>query len=89
MQNFDEDEAVFAHAIRTRGELHAPAGEAKVSFLDTRDLAAATAAVFATDGHDSKGDAPCDRTDDEGGFQARASREGLMAKAMGRVSRQS
>lgn len=52
MQNFNEDDAVFAHAIRTRGELHAPAGEAKVSFLDTRDLAAATAAVSATDGHD-------------------------------------
>jgi uncharacterized protein YbjT (DUF2867 family) len=54
MQNFNEDEAVFAHAIRTHGELHAPAGEAKVSFLDTRDLAAATAAVFATGGHDGK-----------------------------------
>lgn len=54
MQNFNEDEAVFAQAIRTRGELHAPAGEAKVSFLDTRDLAAATAAVFATAGHDGK-----------------------------------
>jgi uncharacterized protein YbjT (DUF2867 family) len=54
MQNFDEDDAVFAHAIRTRGELHAPAGAAKVSFLDTRDLAAVTAAVFATDGHDGR-----------------------------------
>lgn len=54
MQNFDEDDAVFAHAIRTRGELHAPAGSAKVSFLDTRDLAAATAAVFANEGHDAK-----------------------------------
>jgi uncharacterized protein YbjT (DUF2867 family) len=54
MQNFDEDDAVFAHAIRTRGELHAPAGEAKVSFLDTRDLAAATTAVFANPGHDGK-----------------------------------
>jgi len=54
MQNFNEDAAVFAHAIRTRGELHAPAGGAKVSFLDTRDLAAATTAVFATEGHDGK-----------------------------------
>jgi uncharacterized protein YbjT (DUF2867 family) len=54
MQNFDEDDAVFADAIRTRGEVHAPAGEAEVSFLDTRDLAAATAAVFATPGHDGR-----------------------------------
>lgn len=54
MQNFDEDDAVFAHAIRARGELHAPAGEAKVSFVDTRDLAAATTAVFANSGHDGK-----------------------------------
>jgi uncharacterized protein YbjT (DUF2867 family) len=51
MQNFDEDDAVFAEALRTRGELHAPAGDAKVSFVDTRDLAAATAAVFTTPGH--------------------------------------
>ncbi|MBF5000401.1 NAD(P)H-binding protein [Nocardia sp. BSTN01] len=54
MQNFDEDDAVFAEAIRTRGEVHAPAGDAKVSFVDTRDLAAATAAVFATAGHDGR-----------------------------------
>ncbi|MBB5916661.1 uncharacterized protein YbjT (DUF2867 family) [Nocardia transvalensis] len=54
MQNFDEDEAVFAEAIRTRGEVHAPAGDAKVSFVDTRDLAAATAAVFTTAGHDGR-----------------------------------
>jgi uncharacterized protein YbjT (DUF2867 family) len=54
MQNFDEDDAVFAHAIRTRGELHAPAGPATVSFVDTRDLAAAAAAVFASSGHDAK-----------------------------------
>jgi uncharacterized protein YbjT (DUF2867 family) len=54
MQNFDEDDAVFAAAIRTRGELHAPAGSAKVSFVDTRDLAAATATVFTTPGHDGK-----------------------------------
>lgn len=54
MQNFDEDEAVFAHALRTRGELHAPAGSATVSFVDTRDLVAATVAVFANSGHDGK-----------------------------------
>ncbi|WP_051756081.1 NAD(P)H-binding protein [Nocardia sp. NRRL WC-3656] len=54
MQNFDEDEAVFAAAIRARGEVHAPAGDAKVSFVDTRDLAAATAAVFATTGHEGR-----------------------------------
>ncbi|MCW2653324.1 MAG: hypothetical protein JWR32_4300 [Mycobacterium sp.] len=46
MQNFDEDERVFAEALRSRGELHAPTGQAKVSFVDTRDLAAATAAAL-------------------------------------------
>jgi uncharacterized protein YbjT (DUF2867 family) len=46
MQNFDEDARVFAEALRSRGELHAPTGQAKVSFVDTRDLAAATAAAL-------------------------------------------
>jgi uncharacterized protein YbjT (DUF2867 family) len=44
--NFDEDERVFAQALRTRSELHAPTGQAKVSFVDTRDLAAATVAAL-------------------------------------------
>lgn len=49
MQNFDEDERVFAEALRTRGELHAPTGQAKVSFVDTRDVAEATAASLTED----------------------------------------
>ena len=51
MQNFDEDERVFAKALRTRAELHAPTGPAKVSFVDTRDVADATVAVLAGDPH--------------------------------------
>jgi uncharacterized protein YbjT (DUF2867 family) len=49
MQNFDEDDRVFADALRTRGELHAPAGRARVSFVDTRDVADALVTVLTTD----------------------------------------
>jgi uncharacterized protein YbjT (DUF2867 family) len=51
MQNFDEDEHVFAEALRARGELHAPTGKARVSFVDTRDIADVTAATLTEDGH--------------------------------------
>jgi uncharacterized protein YbjT (DUF2867 family) len=55
LQNFDEDEWVFARALRERGELYASAGEAKVSFLDTRDLADAAVTVLIRNGHHGRG----------------------------------
>ncbi|MEV6899081.1 NAD(P)H-binding protein [Amycolatopsis sp. NPDC051372] len=51
MQNFDEDEAVYARAIREDDELYAGSGGHRASFVDTRDVADAAVTVLTTDGH--------------------------------------
>ncbi len=53
LQNFDEDEWVFAKALRETGELYARSGRA--GFTDTRDLADAAVAVLTSPGHDGRG----------------------------------
>lgn len=55
LQNFDEDEWVFAEALRERDELYAAGGESRVGFLDTRDLAEAAVTVLTDDGHHGRG----------------------------------
>ncbi|MEV4757613.1 NAD(P)H-binding protein [Micromonospora sp. NPDC049559] len=55
MQNFDEDEWVYARAIREENELYAGSGDRVVSFVDTRDVADATVTVLTEDGHDGQG----------------------------------
>lgn len=55
LQNFDEDEWVFARALRERNELYAGSGESRVGFTDTRDLADAAVAVLTEDGHEGRG----------------------------------
>jgi uncharacterized protein YbjT (DUF2867 family) len=47
-QNFVEG---FLPSLRDRGMLELPAADARVSFVDTRDVAATAAAALATDGH--------------------------------------
>ena len=51
VQNFDEDEAVFARAIREDDELYAGSGDNRVGFVDARDVAAAAVVVLTQDGH--------------------------------------
>ena len=41
----------FAAMLRDRGELSLPAGDATVSFVDTRDIAAVAAVALTEDGH--------------------------------------
>ncbi len=48
IQNFGE---AFATALREHGVLELPAGEAAVSFVDTRDVADVAAAALTEDGH--------------------------------------
>ncbi|MFJ9780452.1 NAD(P)H-binding protein [Amycolatopsis sp. NPDC101161] len=55
LQNFDEDEWVFARALRERNELYAGTGKSKVGFTDTRDLAEAAAKVLTEKGHEGRG----------------------------------
>ncbi|MFF1611731.1 NAD(P)H-binding protein [Amycolatopsis sp. NPDC058278] len=55
LQNFDEDEWVFARALRETGELYAGSGDSLVGFTDTRDLADAAVTVLTEDGHDGRG----------------------------------
>jgi uncharacterized protein YbjT (DUF2867 family) len=43
MQNFITQ---FGHTIRTQSAFYAPAGDAKMSFVDTRDIAAVAARVL-------------------------------------------
>jgi uncharacterized protein YbjT (DUF2867 family) len=54
MQNFDEHDRAFAAALRTKGELHAPAGQGRVSFVDTRDIAAAAVAAMSRAGDEAQ-----------------------------------
>ncbi|GAA5124535.1 SDR family oxidoreductase [Pseudonocardia adelaidensis] len=51
MQNFDEDDAVHARAIREDDELYAGSNGRRVGFVDARDVAEAAAAVLTADGH--------------------------------------
>jgi uncharacterized protein YbjT (DUF2867 family) len=55
MQNFDEDDAVYARAIRDDGELYAGSGDHRASFVDTRDVADAAVAVLTTGSHHGRG----------------------------------
>lgn len=55
LQNFDEDEWVFAKALREDGELYAGSGGRRVGFTDTRDLADAAVTVLTEEGHDGRG----------------------------------
>ena len=50
MQNF----LMFAGSIRTAGEFYLPLGDARVSFVDTRDIAAVGAATLTGDDHENK-----------------------------------
>jgi uncharacterized protein YbjT (DUF2867 family) len=51
MQNFDEDDAVYARAIREDDELYAGGNGRRVAFVDARDVAEAAATVLTEDGH--------------------------------------
>lgn len=51
IQNFDEDDAVYARAIREDDELYAGSGDHRVGFVDTRDVAEAAVTVVATKDH--------------------------------------
>lgn len=51
MQNFVR---VMAPAINTKGAMFQPAGDTKVSFIDTRDIAVVAARVLTTPGHEGK-----------------------------------
>lgn len=55
LQNFDEDEWVFARALREHDELYASTGDARVGFVDTRDIADAAVTVLTQDGHHERG----------------------------------
>jgi uncharacterized protein YbjT (DUF2867 family) len=55
LQNFDEDEWVFAKALRENDELYAGTGESRAGFTDTRDLADAAAKVLTEEGHEDRG----------------------------------
>jgi uncharacterized protein YbjT (DUF2867 family) len=55
LQNLDEDEWVFARALRDHDALCASTGDAQVSFIDTRDIADAAVAVLTQDGHHERG----------------------------------
>lgn len=51
MQNFAN---FFGHTIRTQSALYEPLGDAKVSYIDARDIARVAAAILLEDGHDSQ-----------------------------------
>lgn len=55
MQNFEEDEDVYARAIREDDELYAGSGDQVVSFVDARDVADAAVIVLSQDGHHQRG----------------------------------
>jgi uncharacterized protein YbjT (DUF2867 family) len=55
MQNFDEDDAVYAKAIRDDNELYAGSGNHRAGFVDTRDVADAAVAVLTSEGHHGRG----------------------------------
>jgi uncharacterized protein YbjT (DUF2867 family) len=51
MQNFDEDDAVYARAIREDDELYSGSGGRRAGFVDARDVADAAVTVLTDDGH--------------------------------------
>jgi len=51
MQNFNH---WFRQPIRHSGEIRLPAGEARVSFIDTRDIATVAAAALTDAGHEGR-----------------------------------
>jgi uncharacterized protein YbjT (DUF2867 family) len=51
MQNFDEDDGVYARAIREDDELYAGSGDHRVAFVDVRDVADAAVEVLTNDAH--------------------------------------
>ena len=51
MQNFS---TTMAAQIKFEGKIYAPAGDAKVSFIDVRDIADAAAHAFLKEGHKNK-----------------------------------
>jgi uncharacterized protein YbjT (DUF2867 family) len=51
LQNFDEDDWVFAKALREDGELYAGSGQSTIGFCDTRDVADAAVVVLTQKGH--------------------------------------
>jgi uncharacterized protein YbjT (DUF2867 family) len=53
MQNFSA--GLFAQSIREAGTIALPAADAKVSFVDTRDIAAVAVAALTERGHEGKG----------------------------------
>lgn len=53
MQNFDEDEWVFARALREQNKLYAGSGTSTAGFTDTRDLADAALTVLTEEGHNT------------------------------------
>jgi uncharacterized protein YbjT (DUF2867 family) len=55
LQNFNEDEWVFARALRENNELYAGSGKSRAAFTDTRDLADAAAKVLTEEGHEGHG----------------------------------
>jgi uncharacterized protein YbjT (DUF2867 family) len=55
MQNFDEDDAVYARAIREDDELYAGSGDHRAGFVDTRDVADAAVTVLTEAGHHGRG----------------------------------
>ena len=50
MQNFVTQ---FGHTIKTQNAFYVPAGDAKMSFIDSRDIAAVTAEILTKDNHES------------------------------------
>ncbi len=53
MQNFSI--GMFAQSIRDTGDIYLPAADARVSFVDTRDIGAMAVASLADGGHEGKG----------------------------------
>jgi uncharacterized protein YbjT (DUF2867 family) len=51
MQNFN---TFWAGSIRDEGKIRLPAGRAKASFIDARDIAAVAARLLTTDDHDNR-----------------------------------
>lgn len=51
---FMQNMLMFASAIREQGAFYAPLGDARVSYVDARDVASVAAAVLTSDGHEGR-----------------------------------
>ena len=51
---FIQDLLAFKNAVKKQGQIFAPIGDAKVSIVDVRDIAAAAAASLTEGGHEGK-----------------------------------